>query len=198
MQIIDKEYWDTRYKSNEIGWDIGYVSTPIKEYLDQLNDKSLDILIPGCGSAWEAEYCLQQGFKNTHAIDISDQAVSTFQKRVPDFPKENIFNDDFFTHSRKYDLIIEQTFFCALPPTMRTDYVKKMHELLKPNGKLVGLLFNIELFEYHPPFGGHQGEYQKLFAPYFHIKIMDTAFNSIPPRADNELFVILEKKQAYS
>ena len=193
MEIINKEYWDNKYISNEIGWDIGYVSTPIKEYLDQLSDKTLDILIPGCGSAWEAEYSLEQGFKNTQVIDISDQAVSRFQKRVPNFLKENIFNADFFSHSKKYDLIIEQTFFCALPPSMREDYVKKIHELLKPNGKLVGLLFNIELFKDHPPFGGSLNEYQSLFSPLFNIKKMETAYNSITPRKDTELFIILEK-----
>ena len=37
-------------------------------------------------------------------------------------------------------------------------------------------------------------DYQKLFDPYFYIRKMETAFNSIPPRANNELFVILEKK----
>lgn len=194
MQIIDKNYWDSRYKSNETGWDIGFVSTPIKEYLDQLEDQSTNILIPGCGSAWEAEYCFQNGFLNTHVIDISEQAVNKFQNRVPEFPKDKIYNADFFTHDKQYDLIIEQTFFCALPPNMRKDYVKKMYDLLKPNGKLVGLLFNIELFKDHPPFGGNQKEYLELFSPYFHIKTMDVAHNSIPPRANNELFMILEKK----
>lgn len=194
MEIIDKNYWDSRYQSNETGWDIGYVSTPIKEYIDQLTDKSIDILIPGCGSAWEAEYCFNNDFHNTHVIDISDQAIDRFQNRVPEFPRDRIFNADFFTHDQQYDLIIEQTFFCALPPIMRKDYVKKMHALLKPKGKLAGLLFNIELFKDHPPFGGDQDEYLELFSPYFHIKTMNVAHNSIPPRANNELFMILEKK----
>ena len=92
MQIINKEYWDSRYQSNETGWDIGFVSTPIKEYLDQVTNKSLDILIPGCGSAWEAEYCFQNNFQNTHVIDISDQAINKFQNRVPEFPKGKISN----------------------------------------------------------------------------------------------------------
>lgn len=194
MEIIDKNYWDNRYKSNETGWDIGFVSTPIKEYLDQLQDKTIDILIPGCGNAWEAEYCFQNDFIDTHVIDISDQAIDRFQKRVPDFPKDKIFNADFFAHNRQYDLIIEQTFFCALPPHLRKDYVKQMHNLIKPQGKLAGLLFNIELFKDHPPFGGDREEYVELFTPYFHIKTMEVAHNSVTPRANNELFVILEKK----
>jgi len=64
---------------------------------------------------------------------------------------------DFFNHKGEYDLIIEQTFFCALPPTMRQKYVWKMHELLAKDGILAGLLFNRK-FEVSPPFGGSQEE----------------------------------------
>ena len=51
-----KEYWINRYKEERTGWDIGYPSTPLKEYIDQLQDKNLRILIPGAGNGYEAEY----------------------------------------------------------------------------------------------------------------------------------------------
>lgn len=41
-------------------------------------------------------------------------------------------------------VLMEQTFFCAINPSLRKDYVAKMHELLAPNGKLVGVLFDKE------------------------------------------------------
>ena len=194
MLNTDKEYWNSKYIANQTGWDIGEVSTPIKEYIDQIDNKEVDILIPGCGNAWEGEYLTNQGFGNAHLIDISDEAISRFQRRVPYFPAHKIYNEDFFTHSKKYDLIIEQTFFSALHPTMREDYAKQMHNLLKPNGKLVGLLFGIDLYEDHPPYGGNREEYLSLFSPYFNIKVLDMAHNSIKPRSGNELFLILERK----
>lgn len=52
----EETYWTTRYKEKKTGWDIGYPSTPIKAYADQLTDKQLKILIPGAGNAYEAEY----------------------------------------------------------------------------------------------------------------------------------------------
>lgn len=58
---LDEFYWNTRYQTNDIGWDIGSVSPPIKAYIDQLTNKQLRILIPGCGNTYEAEYLLQQG-----------------------------------------------------------------------------------------------------------------------------------------
>ena len=53
---FDKKYWQDKYINQHTGWDIGYISTPIKEYIDQLSDKSLKILIPGAGNAHEAAY----------------------------------------------------------------------------------------------------------------------------------------------
>jgi len=194
MLITDENYWNDKYINNNIGWDIGSISTPIKDYVDQLSNKEIKILIPGCGNAWEGEYLIQQDFQNTHLIDISTQAIKEFKNRVPVFPKNQIHHVNFFEHEEKYDLIIEQTFLSALHPTMRGDYAKKMSELLNPVAKLVGVIFGVALFHDHPPYGGFLEDYEKLFEPYFHIKVLETAYNSIPPRKDNELFLILEKK----
>ena len=63
-QHMDSKYWSERYQQNTTGWDIGHISTPIKAYIDQLTNKEMAIMIPGCGNAYEAEYLLQQGFTN--------------------------------------------------------------------------------------------------------------------------------------
>jgi thiopurine S-methyltransferase len=193
MEVIDKNYWEKRWEKNETGWDAGAVTTPLKTYFDQLTNKEIKILIPGCGNAYEAEYLFQQGFKNTYIIDIAPQALDSFAKRVPQFPKENLICDDFFNHQNQYDLIVEQTFFCALDPKLREAYINKMQQLLKPKGKLVGVLFNIPLNTEHPPFGGNKAEYEKLFGPYFYFKHFDICYNSIKPRENNELFILFEK-----
>jgi thiopurine S-methyltransferase len=194
MLLTDENYWNNKYIAKNIGWDIGYVSTPIKEYVDQLSSKEVKILIPGCGNAWEGEYLINQNFRKTHLIDISSQAIKEFKNRVPKFPESQIHHVNFFEHNETYDLIIEQTFLSALHPSMREDYVKKMNALLNPGAKLIGVIFGIEFFNDHPPYGGLLSEYEKLFQPYFHVKVLEIAHNSIPPRKDNELFLILEKK----
>ena len=66
---FDSKYWDDRYLENNLGWDIGYISTPLKEYFDQLKIKSINILIPGAGNAYEAEYLWEKGFSNVFIID---------------------------------------------------------------------------------------------------------------------------------
>jgi len=94
-----------------------------------------------------------------------------------------------------YDFIIEQTFFCALPPTMRQKYVWKMHQLLKDGGKLIGLLFNRE-FEISPPFGGSLAVYEQLFYEAFIFNTISLAVNSIPSRANTELFFEFQSRRS--
>lgn len=190
---LEESYWTDRYYKEETGWDIGYISTPIKEYIDQLRDKSLKILIPGAGNAYEAEYLWKEGFKNVWVLDISTVPLRHIKQRVPNFPDDQLIHEDFFDHSGQYDLILEQTFFCALDPKLRPAYVEKTHELLRPGGKLVGLLFQIPLHSDKPPFGGNKAEYFNLFSGKFSIETMETAYNSIAPRMGNELFIRMLK-----
>lgn len=190
---LDKNFWNNRYAGNQTGWDVGAPTTPLKEFIDTLEDKSIRILIPGCGNAYEAEYLHGQGFENVFVIDIAPLALEGFKKRAPHFPEDHLFCGDFFEHTGQYDLILEQTFFCALNPELRSDYAKKMHELLVSKGKLAGVMFCFELTEKGPPFGGSAEEYRGYFEEYFEIVSLEECKNSIKPRLGNELWVELIK-----
>ena len=191
---MNAEFWEQRYQDKSTGWDIGYVSTPIKNYIDQLTDKELDILVPGAGNGYEVAYLYAKGFQQTKVVEIASTPLSNLKKSYPEIPEHHLFQQDFFEHEGKYDLIIEQTFFCALNPDLRDQYVEKMHGLMKPGGKLVGLLFDFPLDEKGPPFGGCLEEYQTRFSKYFEIKVLESCHNSIKPRLGRELFFIFEKK----
>jgi hypothetical protein len=102
---------------------------------------------------------------------------------------------DFFEHDGQYDLIIEQTFFCALPPLMRQRYVWKMHQLLAEKAILAGLLFN-RTFEKGPPFGGSSTEYEQLFNHAFYQNQLALCENSVAPRAGTELWFDFRKNMA--
>lgn len=192
---LDKNYWANRYQTQDTGWNIGYISTPLKEYIDQIEDKNLQILIPGAGNSYEAEYLWQQGFKNTYVLDIATEPLKNIQNRIPNFPETQLLQDDFFKHQAKYDLILEQTFFCALEPKLRANYVEKMLSLLSKNGKLVGLLFkDIFLDRTEPPFGASQKEYLEYFENYFNFKYFEESHNSIPERQGHEWFIHFSAK----
>lgn len=191
---LNSQYWQDRYTNKEIGWDTGAITNPLKDYIDQIKDKSVRILIPGCGNSYELEYLFENGFKNVFVLDYAKSPIENIAKRLPNFPKEQLLHADFFSHESQYDIILEQTFFCALNPDLRQKYVQKMHELLVQNGKLVGLFFQFPLTESGPPFGGSKEEYQNLFSNTFVIQKLETAYNSIKPRKGNELFFIFTKK----
>ncbi len=190
---LNENYWQNRYQNSQSDWDVGYVATPLKTYFDQLKDKSLKILIPGGGNSYEAEYLHQNGFTNVFVIDLVEEPLKNFQKRNPEFPSENLIHGNFFDYQGQFNLIVEQTFFCALDPALRPNYARKMNELLVTSGKLTGVLFNCE-FEGGPPFGGSKAEYLTYFEPFFKIKTCEACYNSIKPRTDREFFIILEKE----
>ncbi len=194
--LLDENYWSNRYSNEETGWDLGRISPPLKAYFDQLTNKQLSILIPGCGNAHEVAYLLEKGFTNITLKDISPIPVKKLELQfAPYLNKElHIICGDFFNLNKAFDLIVEQTFFCALVPSLRQEYVLKMTELLSTNGKLVGLLFNRE-FEGGPPFGGNKKEYEQLFAHKFITQTMEESYNSIAPRQGSEMFVIFKKAE---
>ena len=189
----DKNFWNNRYLENNTAWDLGTVSLPIKNYIDQLTDKNAEILIPGCGNTYEAAYLLENGFNNVTVIDIAPVLVENLKEKFKD-KNIKIICGDFFNHNGQYDLIIEQTFFCAINRSLRSDYAKKMNELIKQGGKLAGVLFKTEFEKEGPPFGGSKPEYEKYFTEYFDIKYLDDCYNSAAPRAGNELFMLLIRK----
>ncbi len=191
---LNEKFWTNRYLQNNIPWDAGNITTPIKEYVDQLTKKELKILIPGVGNGYELQYLYANGFKNVYGLDISEEPIANFKKNNPDFPEDQLIVDDFFKHDNEYDLIIEQTFFCALNPELRPLYATKMNNLLKENGTLAGVLFSFPLTEQGPPFGGSIEEYRDLFSDHFVFKTLEPCYNSIKPRLNNELFIIFNKK----
>lgn len=191
---LNSDYWENRYQTNQTGWDAGTITTPLKNYIDQIADKNIKILIPGAGNAHELDYFLSKGFKNIFVVDFAETPLQNIRKRIPHFPEKQLIHSNFFELEGKFDLILEQTFFCALAPELRQRYATKMHSLLSEKGKLFGLLFDFPLTEEGPPFGGSKEEYLNLFSEDFNIKTMEASYNSIKPREARELFFIVTPK----
>ncbi len=191
---VGQNFWDQLWQKNETGWDIGQASPAITQYMSQYPNKNKAILIPGCGNAHEAEFLIANGFTSITLIDIAPRAVEALKEKFIDKPQVKVLCEDFFDHVGNYDLIIEQTFFSAIPPNRRKEYAKKMASILNPEGKIIGVLFNKQMDQPLPPFGGSPQIYKSIFEPYFTIKTMDECYNSITRRSQDELFIILLRK----
>ena len=191
MVELNEEFWTNRYKENQTGWDLNGANPFLIEEISKF-DKGTKILIPGAGNAHEAEALHKLGYNNVYVLDISIEPLKNLQYRFSDFPENQLIHGDFFSHEGKYDLIMEQTFFCALNPELRKEYVEKMHGLLNDNGTLLGVMFNVEMPD-GPPFGGCMDEYILLFSKHFGKVDISPCDKSIKPRLGKECFVKIQK-----
>lgn len=183
---MDRAFWQSRYDENNTGWDVGTVSAPLKAYIDQLEDRSLRILIPGCGYGHEAVYLAALGFTNVTVIDLVDDALRPVREKAPSV---HCITGDLFGYEGSYDRILEQTLFCAIDPATRAAYISKIASLLVPGGKYAGVLFDRE-FTDGPPFGGTAAEYAAYLRPHFRTFSLEPCHNSIAPRKGSEVFVL--------
>ncbi|MEC5142338.1 methyltransferase domain-containing protein [Chitinophaga sp. 212800010-3] len=185
---MNTQYWNNRYIKGETGWDMGQVSPPLKAYIDQLYNRDIRILIPGGGNSYEAMYLAGHAFSDVTVLDIAPTLVERLRETFSR-TRVKILEEDFFAHTGVYDLILEQTFFCAIDPSLRTDYVKHMYSLIRPGGHLVGVLFDRNFSHAGPPYGGTEEEYRKLFEDDFEFKTLQPCYNSHPARQGSELFI---------
>ena len=88
MMNLNKDFGEKRYETNETGWDVGEITTPLKDYIDQIENKDLKILIPGAGNGYEFDYLISKGFKNVWVVDIAKQPLENLASRNPEFKKK--------------------------------------------------------------------------------------------------------------
>lgn len=189
MEKLDDAYWNNRYLEDNTPWDLGDVSPPLKSFINSLSGKNQRVLIPGAGRGYEPIYMHRAGFSHVVVCDWSEAALKSLTEKEPSFPQANLVCADFFELQGTFDLLLEHTFFCAIAPARRSEYVQKSWELLRPGGMLAGLFFAHEFPIEGPPFGGTKEEYEALFSPGFKIEQLSLAENSVKPRAGNELLV---------
>ena len=193
---LDNSFWNLRYQNKQTGWDLGQVSEPIKKWFENQENKKINVLIPGAGKGYEVKYGFENGFENIFYMDFSTMAGDLFKETCPEFPKDQILIGDFFSLKKPlfFDVIIEQTFFCAIDPLLRPNYIEKTNEILKENGEIIGLLFNREFDTKGPPFGGTEKEYKELFNSKFNFKKFENSLLSSLPRKDDEFWIEFIKK----
>ena len=178
------EFWDARYASGETPWDFHGVPAALKAFLK--TSRAGSVLIPGCGSGYEVRAFDEAGWEVT-AIDFSPVAVKRARSELG--PLSNrVLQDDFFKHdfgSQRFDLIYERTFLCALPPDLWPVYVKRMRQLLVPNGKLAGIFLYGDQAD-PPPYPLTPAKATDLFGKNFSLIKTLPVTDSLPLFAGNE------------
>jgi SAM-dependent methyltransferase len=132
------EFWDARYASGQTPWDFGGAPAALGRFLARTPSPGR-VLIPGCGSGYEVRAFHEAGAEVV-ALDFSAGAVSRARSLLGPLAR-CVLHGDFFLHDfgeARFDLVYERTFLCALEPARRPSYARRMAEVLRPGGRLVG------------------------------------------------------------
>jgi methyl halide transferase len=194
-------FWNSKYKNNDDRWDIGKPTPIFKNWSSTfINPQDIKICIPGCGNGHDAIFLANKGF-NVYAFDFSKEAINNLNSKVENGFSIETFCIDFFNISNDFysyfDYILEYTFYCAISPQKRSDYISQCHRLLKKNGRIISIMLpiggNIEKLV-GPPFEVTKQELRSNFISKFKVIKIEKSNLSIKPRKDIELYAEYEKK----
>ena len=185
------EFWESRYRDGVIPWDAGKVPGSLPGFA-RTWVPGARVLIPGCGSAYEAAYLAGNKF-HVLAIDFSPAAVAAARRTLGD-RADIVRLADFFADDlgEPFDVIYERAFLCALPRTMWGSYATRCAQLLKPNGMIGGFFFFAQTPK-GPPFGTSAPELNALLGRDF-AKTQDEAVaDSIDVFAGKERWMVWQR-----
>lgn len=186
------EFWDSRYRDNVTPWDAGKVPAALRAYETSLAPGA-KILIPGCGSAYEAAYLAGRGF-DVLAIDFSPAAIEAARKTAAALGDIVRLADFFeFDFDAPFDILYERAFLCALPRKMWERYAERSARLLKPGGVIAGYFFFADSPK-GPPFGTSATELEALIGPCFTRTDEQTVTDSIDVFAGKERWMVWRRR----
>ena len=189
------EFWESRYRSGEDGWDLGGPAPQFVSLLSSPGAPGPGALISlGCGRGHDALLFARYGFTVT-GVDFSPLAIRDAREaaRAAGLEAEFIEQDLFAlpsTMNGRFDYVLEHTCFAAIPPYRRADYVEVVRNLLKPGGLYIAVFFAHGEWG-GPPYSTHEEEVRSLFLPYFVIERLERSEVSVPRRAGKELFALM-------
>jgi SAM-dependent methyltransferase len=164
-------FWDERFDAGFMPWDARGVPPALTKFIaDHGARLGRRVLVPGCGSAYEAALLDAAGF-DVLAIDYSAAAVERARTILaPEVAARVLRQADFFAFdAAPFDWVYERAFLAALPPALWLRWSERLTELLTPDGLLAGLFFvdtTIPEPRRGPPFVSTRAELDTLLQDY--------------------------------
>jgi hypothetical protein len=143
----------------------------LREFVARAAHAERRVLIPGCGSAYEAGWLDAQRFDVT-AIDYALGAIERANSVLPpDVAARVLRHADFFAfEAAPFDWVYERAFLPALPPAVWPRWAARLRQLLAPAGEVIGLFFVDAVLpepRRGPPFVTTRPELDALLAAWF-------------------------------
>lgn len=186
-------FWDERFERRFTPWDQAGVPSAFKAFVER--HAPMSVLIPGCGSAYEAWWLAEKGWP-VRAIDFAPRAVEAARAQLG-ARGDLVEEADFFTYQPPFEpgWIYERAFMCALPPARRADWLARMAELLPEGGLLAGFFF-IGATQKGPPFGIDRAELDALLSTHFELVEDEPVDDSIAVFAGRERWLTWRRRGA--
>lgn len=136
--------WAARYAEQHTPWDLGRAHPQL---LDWLAGRAAGgrVLVPGCGTGFDACALAQAGWQVT-ALDLIPDTVHAAKRAAIEASGGEVLVLDAlaFEPPQPYELIFEHTFFCAIDPSQREDWGRLMDRCLGADGELLALVFPVD------------------------------------------------------
>jgi len=198
--------WENAYVTGTVPWDLGrappVLEARIREIVASREAAGDDaapgprVFVPGAGRGHDARAWLAAGGAVT-ALDIAPTAVA--EGRALD-AAEGVsmtwLEADLFDLPAEldgtFDIVWEQTCFCAIDPARRGEYVEVIARLLAPGGAWMGVVWEVGR-PGGPPWSLTRADIEQHFAARFDFEVVRAVAPWTKQRWD-ELFVELRKR----
>ncbi|KAI3903671.1 hypothetical protein MKW98_032325 [Papaver atlanticum] len=173
MQGLSDEYsgrWEICWEQGDTGWDLGQPTPILLQLLEKETLPKGRVLVPGCGAGHDV-VAIANPERYVVGLDISKTGIKRAREISSSSPSAKCFEfveADFFTWrpTEIFDLIYDYTFFCAIEPRMRASWGTRMHELLKPDGELITLMYPTNDRDGGPPFKVSVADFEEVLHPW--------------------------------
>ncbi|TPX42641.1 thiopurine S-methyltransferase [Synchytrium endobioticum] len=191
--------WNQAWQNDLTLWDQGQSSPALVNLIKEGVVPNGRCLVPGCGSGWDCFLFVETGNRTAVGVDMAplgiDAAIRARQKAGISEEKVELICADFFMFSSGdgFDVVYDYTFLCALKPSLRIPWAKRMGELLKPGGVLITLMFPLATFDGGPPYALSVETYHELLDDAFDCIFVKDC-DSFPTRQGQEKIGLWKRK----
>jgi SAM-dependent methyltransferase len=186
----DPAAWDARYREQNTPWDLGDAPPALRRLLGSLPPGRLRVLVPGAGPGHDAIAWARAGH-DVVAVDFAPSAVAAARARARKAGVSlEVVEADVFAlppeFAGAFDVVWEQTCYCAIPLDRRRAYATAMARALKPGGVFLGLLWHHGQ-EGGPPFDVTVADVRGDLAEAFEEVSIEPVVDSVESRASEFL-----------
>ncbi len=190
IDSTDPAFWDVRYRDANTPWQPGQ-SPPEALTLGPPPTPGARLLVPGAGWTEESVIFVADGW-DVLAVDFSAEAVALARRHLAGSDVEVRQADVFELDEPPFDLVYERAFLCALHPRTRPSYGRRLPELVRHGGLLVGY-FQVGEGRGGPPYDIVRADLEALLQPAFELET-DRPSEAPMPHFENERWMAWRRR----